>query len=78
MPTYREALVGYTTLRNKLHLDTKGMESTGKPNCGQGRIIEIVHHASDVLSMARATEMVTGYAKATEAPLCARCFKVGA
>lgn len=69
------AIVGHTVMKNKLHLNTKGLESTGTPNCGQGRIVEIVFDATHVVSMRAAGQEATQKAINSGAELCARCFK---
>jgi uncharacterized protein (DUF983 family) len=69
------AYIGYTVMANKLHLNTQGMDSTGKPNCGQGRIITIEFDGSDVISMRTAAEKATKDAVASGLELCGRCFK---
>jgi len=69
------AYIGYTVMTNKLHLNTQGMDSTGKPNCGQGRIITIEFDGSDVISMRTAAEKAIKDAVASGLELCGRCFK---
>lgn len=69
------AYIGYTVLANKLHLNTQGMDTTGKPECGQGRIVTIEFDATDVLTMRAAAEKATKQAVESGLELCARCFK---
>jgi hypothetical protein len=72
------AYIGYTVMANKLHLNTQGMETTGKPNCGQGRIVEIKFYESDSITMRAAAQKATKDAVASGLALCGRCFKAAA
>jgi hypothetical protein len=70
-----EAIVGYTTLRNKLHITLAGSD-TNRPNCGQGRMIpaEFVwseeHPTSAIIAISRAYE----YTLKETHDYCKRCF----
>jgi hypothetical protein len=69
------AIIGYTVMANKLHLDTKGIDRNGTPNCGQGRIVSIEFDGTDPISMKTAATRATNQALQNGAELCARCFK---
>ena len=69
------AYAGWTTMHNKLHLDVAGQESTGRPKCGQGRIVEWAYQEHDELGMGTAVNKLLDSLEKVEAEFCASCFK---
>jgi hypothetical protein len=69
------AYIGYTVMANKLHLNSQGLDTTGTPNCGQGRIVTIEFSGTDAITMRAAAEKATKDAIASGLALCGRCFK---
>lgn len=70
------ASIGYTTMRNKLHLN---LSDGNRPQCGQGAIKEwiAIQAIRTALDKNKAIGEATQEARRVEptADLCARCFK---
>jgi hypothetical protein len=68
------AIAGWTVKHNKLHLDRAGINSTGRPKCGQGRIVDWEYQEGDVLSMQNAVNKLLKVLENVDAEFCSKCF----
>ena len=67
-----EVSIGYTVLRNRIHMQSNW--ETEKPDCKQGRIIDYISHGR---GMNARKDAVAGMDLLTiEDMLCKKCFKI--